>query len=207
MLSNHGSSTQPGSQRNQEKEAHSLLASRYLWLIAIDSCPGACIVDIQQCRALLHLLTQIATQRVTTFGEVVKTLRHRPPDQEIEENLTLFLEDINLILHSFETNDAFRIASNHFSFSRGILYLEGFLDTRLSIPMLRPFLLPLPESKVVHVVSRMLDYLLGAESLESIPEMTAGATSAEPGSGQATAMETIGICTQFIMNFVAGNLR
>ena len=89
--------------------------------------------------------------------------------------LERFPEGIKPHLLSFETTHKVDAAISHMLCSDAILFLEAFLVTCLSIPTLRPLFLPLAESKVVHVVSKMLDNLLGLDSLEStIPDIPRG---------------------------------
>ena len=202
LRNNRASSSQPRDGQNKEKEARSFLASRYPWLKVSDWCPAVNIVDIKQCR---DLLDEIAwnTKHLKILGGIAQNLKYTMPSRwsEHNEGVSNFPEEIRSRLQDIETSQSFIAALTHFSFSKAILHLEGFLVTCLSIPVLRPFLQPLAESKIVHVLSKMLDCLLGLESLErSIPEISHLHTSPEL---DASAVEITDICTQALLNFIA----
>ena len=136
-----------------------------------------------------------------TLLSIVQRLRYGTRRSlEGEKDDAKFPEDIRLRLLDYETDQSFLAALTHRSLSKAILFLEGFLTTCLSIPALRPHFLPLADSKIVHVLSKMLDHLLGLESLEkTIPELAPLDTSPE---ADISAVKTADICVQFLLKFI-----
>ena len=205
LQNKHTSSDQARRQSNQEKHVRVFLSRRYLWIDDNDLCPGATIVDKQKCRELLRAIVNKTASIVESMTRMSCVTRRRFPGHcpSNEARLKKFPEKFQPQLLSFEKTHKMDTAYSQVLCSEAILYLEGFLVTCLSIPTLRPFLLPLAESKVVHVVSKMLDNLLGLDSLEStIPDINAAQTSAETISERLTAMEAIEICTMVLAAFV-----
>ena len=207
LQNKHTSSDQASRHSNQENHVREYLMCRYFWLDAgSDLCPGANIVGIQQCRNLLRASGRRLAQLVEWMSMKLCVTRrqfgsHCPSNGA---RLEKFPEEIKPHLLSFETTHKVDAAISHMLCSDAILFLEGFLVTCLSIPTLRPLFLPLAESKVVHVVSKILDNLLGLDSLErTIPEINPADTSAETVSERLTAMETIEICTMVLAAFVS----
>ena len=207
LQNKHTSSDRASRHSSQENHVCEYLMCRYLWLDAGSNlCPGANIVDIQQCRDLLRASGTRMARLVKWMREKSCVTRRqfasRCPSKTAR--LEKFPEEIKPHLLSFETTHKVDAAISHMLCSDAILFLEGFLVTCLSIPTLRPLFLPLAESKVVHVVSKMLDNLLGLDSLEStIPEINPAETSAETISERLTVMETIEICTMVLAAFVS----
>ena len=205
LQNKHTSSDQARRQSNQEKYVRGFLSRRYLWIDDNDLFPGANMVDIQQCRELLRASGNKTASLAESMSVMSRVIRRRfvaycPSN---EARFEMFPEKIKPHLLSFEKTHKMDTAFSHMLCFEAIQFLEGFLVTCLSIPSLRPFLLPLAESKVVHVVSKMLDNLLGLDSLGStIPEINPAQTSAETVSERLTAMETIEICTMVLAAFV-----
>ena len=205
------SSSVPSAQRSgkKENEAVIFLATRFLWIETFGCCPGKTISGVQQCRELLHQVdVQIAS--LTILMQTAQIARHRQryighgSQQGLREVSRTVPENVEQSLERFEAKHALPIARSTFSCSRTILYLEAVLVTCLSIPTLRPMFLPIAEHKVIHIISKMLDYALGLELQECyMSEAYYKVTNPEAESGQPTAVEISAICTQVVLNFVS----
>ena len=207
LQNNHLSASHQSELKTKEKgtECGLLLDARYLWLGLNDWCPGSAIVEEKRCRDVLNLI-DIQVSSIIDMGRSALILIQKSEDCSCFHEVIgkIYPTNIKLILRTFEATHKLQILFTLISCSTTIVKLEGILDTCLSIPMLRPLVMSVAEAKLVHVVSKMLDYLLGLDSLDTdIPDIDHGDTSTEYESRQPTAVETIHICSQLILNFVS----
>ena len=188
--------------REQEKECHAVLATKFLWLQLNYWCPGAAIADEEGSREVLHLIN-LDVRYSLSIGKLAQGLRKSANGSCFHgADVRIYPGNIKLLLKQFEARHKLPTADILVYSTKTILRLEGILITCLSIPRLRPLVLPIAEARLIHVVSKMLDYLLGLDSLETaIPEIDHVDTSTELESRQPTVVETIHICAKLILTF------
>ena len=176
---------------------HSFLGSRYLWLQSDGLCPDAINFDFVQCCKLLNHIYR----RLAGLAKAARCVRQHQMATFHDGNK--YSAKIKQELQRFWMTYGDQTYATTTSSANIILFLESVLDTCLSLPALRPFFLPLAESKMIPIVSKMLDYLLGLESLESNSlEDHLVEASAKPDSKSLTATDATAVCAKFLLNAV-----
>ena len=180
-----------------EQGFRSFLASRCLWLQSDGLCPDAISFDLVQCCKLLNHIYR----RLAGLAKAARCVRQHQMTTLHDGNN--YPAKIKQLLEWFGITYCDQTYATTTSSANIILFLESVLDTCLSLPTLRPFFLPLAESKMIPIVSKMLDYLLGLESLESNSlEDHVVETSDKSGSESPSFMDTTAICEKFLLKGV-----
>ena len=146
---------------NNADTVQKYLASRFLWmrLPHFQWARGTSVCDDRTCKALLRSMratihtcardTSWSGSATSSNFYISRIFGFHPETfpERVVSLLSTFLGDWEYALWGYQMNMA-------------ILALESTLDTCLGIPKLRPFFMALAESRIIHICSRIRDYLL-----------------------------------------------
>ena len=145
---------------------------RYLWLRLNPVRPGSAIVDDDDCWSVIRRC-QHECQLILKAH--LNVLAHATVKEEVQMSyFTQGCFDADMrriprasteILADFFTENQLKTALYLRNLSKVIEVLENVVDSCMSIPKLRPFLLPLAQTRAIHQLSTFREYMQGADIL------------------------------------------
>ena len=149
------------------------LEFRYLWLNESNVCPGSSIVDARDCLKVIQRCRQECQSALTIINMVRLSWQRR--DDPDRTQFTVFATDVDCArripsdvtekLTAFFAEHQLEATIYMLKLSMVIEVLENVVDSCMSIPKLRPFLLPLAQTRAIHQLSTFREYMQGADIL------------------------------------------